>query len=62
MKFIETIEEKLGKKAEEKFLPMQDGDILMTYADISGLEKEINFQLSAKLAEVLEKFGIVQGV
>ncbi len=28
----------------------------MTYADTSNLEKEINFQLTTKLTDVLEKF------
>jgi UDP-glucuronate 4-epimerase len=33
MTFIETI----GKKAIKNFMPMQDGDVVSTYADVSGL-------------------------
>jgi UDP-glucuronate 4-epimerase len=35
--FIETIEHSLGKKAEKVFLPIQDGDIPVTWADTEEL-------------------------
>ena len=44
MTFIETIEGALGKKAEKNFMPMQDGDVVSTYADVSGLIKDLNFR------------------
>ena len=35
MDFIEAIEEALGKTARKNFLPLQDGDVPATYADVS---------------------------
>jgi UDP-glucuronate 4-epimerase len=40
-KFIETLEHCLGQKAEKQLLPMQSGDIPVTWADTSGLESAI---------------------
>ena len=34
LQFIEIIEQKLGKKAIKNFLPLQDGDVPETYADV----------------------------
>ena len=56
LKFIETIEEKLGKKAIKEFLPLQAGDVLATYADVDDLMKETGFSPSTKLEVGIEKF------
>lgn len=56
MKFIETLEEKLGKKAEKEFLPMQDGDVPETYADIDDLVKDFGFKPSTSLNDGIERF------
>lgn len=56
LKFIETIEEKLGKKAIKEFLPLQAGDVLATYADVDDLMKETGFSPSTKLEIGIEKF------
>ena len=37
-------------------MEMQDGDVLKTYADISDLEKTINFKPSTSIEEGLDKF------
>lgn len=39
MKFIEILEDAIGRKAEKEYLPMQMGDVYQTYADIDDLEK-----------------------
>ncbi len=44
MKFIEIIEQEIGKPAIKNFLPMQDGDVPETYADVTDLMQEINFE------------------
>ena len=44
MKFIEIIEQKIGKPAIKNFMPMQDGDVPETYADVSDLMREIDFE------------------
>ena len=39
MRFIEVIEENVGRKAKKKMLPIQPGDVPSTVADISKLRK-----------------------
>jgi UDP-glucuronate 4-epimerase len=43
-RMIEILEESLGKKAEKIYLPMQQGDVKETYADISAIQKDIGFE------------------
>jgi len=55
-KFIETIEKYLGKKAIKKMLPMQDGDVKKTWASISKIMKDYNFQNTVSLDEGIKEF------
>jgi UDP-glucuronate 4-epimerase len=54
--FIETLETKIGKKAERIHLPMQPGDVVATYADTSLLNQLTGFAPSTPLATGLGKF------
>ena len=54
--FIEKIEESLGMKAIRENLPMQPGDVEETFADISSLQKMINFQPKTSIEEGIPKF------
>ena len=54
--FIECIEKELGKKAEKKMLPMQPGDVVETYADISESERDLGFQPSTRIEEGIASF------
>ena len=56
MDFVETLEKLLGKKANIEFLPMQDGDVEATYADITDLHDTVGFKPSTSLEEGLQKF------
>lgn len=56
LRFVEVLEEKLGKKAIRNMLPLQDGDVKETYADIGDLEKEIGFRPNTPIEEGLGKF------
>ena len=56
MEFIETIENSIGKKAEKNFLPMQDGDVVSTYADVSGLINDFGYKPDTKLADGIGTF------
>jgi UDP-glucuronate 4-epimerase len=49
MKFIDVIEEKLGKKAIRTLLPLQDGDVPETYADVDDLIRETGFKPSTPI-------------
>ena len=57
MKFIEILEDAIGRKAKKEFLPMQPGDVYQTYADISELEKDFGFKPSTSLEEGLSHFA-----
>ncbi|MGB0712498.1 MAG: NAD-dependent epimerase, partial [Gammaproteobacteria bacterium] len=46
MRYIELIEETLGKKAILDLMPMQDGDVPSTVADTSELGKAVGYQPS----------------
>jgi UDP-glucuronate 4-epimerase len=54
--FIECIEKELGKKAEKKMLPMQPGDVVETYADISESERDLGFRPTTRIEEGIASF------
>jgi len=56
MEFIETLEKKLGKKAKKEFLPLQDGDVPETYADIDDLAKDFGFKPNTTIDQGIKKF------
>ncbi|HRW58067.1 MAG TPA: GDP-mannose 4,6-dehydratase [Chlamydiales bacterium] len=57
MKFIETLENSLGKKAKKNFLPMQQGEMVTTFADIEESQKKLNYHPKTSIQEGLEKFA-----
>ncbi len=56
LEFIETIENCLGITAKKEFLPMQPGDVPMTYADVDDLFNDVGFKPSTSLAVGIDKF------
>jgi UDP-glucuronate 4-epimerase len=44
MRYIEVIEECLGRKAQKNFLPMQPGDVPATFADIDDLVRDVGYR------------------
>jgi len=56
MEFIETMEEALGMTAEKQLLPMQDGDVVSTYADVSALEQECGYKPRTALSAGIPQF------
>jgi UDP-glucuronate 4-epimerase len=56
MRFINALESALGKEAEKVYMDMQPGDVLRTYADVSDLERDINFRPSTSIEDGLQKF------
>ncbi len=56
MRFIETLETAIGKKAEKKFLPMQAGDVQATFADISPMQKNFGFKPTTPIDVGIPKF------
>lgn len=56
MEFIQAIEQALGKRAEMTFLPMQPGDVLTTYADVSDLMRDTGFKPTTSLKVGIQRF------
>lgn len=56
MDFIKTLEERLGKKALLEFLPMQAGDVLETWADTTGIERNYGYAPKTDLAKGIGQF------
>ena len=54
--FIEVLEDCLGKKAEKEFLPMQNGDVPATYADVDDLVRDVGFKPTTTIDEGLRRF------
>ena len=54
--FIKILEEALGKTARKNLIPMQLGDVVSTYADISNLEKEFDFSPKISLEQGIERW------
>ena len=54
--FITTIEESLGITAEKEFLPIQPGDVPVTYADVDDLFEAVGFKPSTPLEKGINKF------
>jgi UDP-glucuronate 4-epimerase len=55
-KYVEAIEDTLGKKATRELLPLQPGDVPETFADISLLESSLGYRPSTSVTEGVAKF------
>ncbi len=56
MDFIHLIEKGLDKKASLKLMPLQKGDVLETFADISALKRDFGYKPETDLEEGMAKF------
>ncbi len=56
MRFIEVLEQKLGKEAKKNFLPMQKGDVPATYADVDDLMKDTGYAPNTPIEEGISHF------
>lgn len=55
-RFIEILEECLGKKAEKKLLAMQPGEVLVTYADVADLSDAVGFRPDTNIESGIARF------
>jgi UDP-glucuronate 4-epimerase len=55
-RYIEVLEECLGRKAQKNFLPMQPGDLPDTFADVAALAREVGYRPSTALEEGVKHF------
>lgn len=56
LRFIEEIEDSLGKTAQKQMMPMQPGDVNQTWADVSSLDKDFGYQPSTEIKEGISRF------
>jgi UDP-glucuronate 4-epimerase len=56
MRYIEVIEECVGKKAETNLLPLQPGDVPDTYADVTDLVDDVDYKPSTPIETGVERF------
>ena len=55
-RFIEAIEDALGKKAEKQLMDIQPGDVAETYANIDDLYNAVGFKPETTIEEGIGKF------
>jgi UDP-glucuronate 4-epimerase len=56
LRYIEVLEECLGKKAVKNLLPLQPGDVPDTYADVDALIKDVDYKPSTTVETGIDNF------
>ncbi|MEW6038345.1 MAG: NAD-dependent epimerase [Pseudomonadota bacterium] len=56
LRFIEVLEQCLGRKAEMNLLPMQDGDVPDTYADVDDLMRDTGYRPGTPIETGVARF------
>ena len=56
LRFIEIIEECLGKKADKNMLPLQPGDVPATYANVDDLINDVGFKPATAIEDGISNF------
>ena len=56
MRYIEVLEDCLGKKAEKNLLPLQPGDVPDTFADTEDLVQDVGYQPDTPIEAGVRKF------
>ncbi len=56
MRLIRVLEDACGKRAQIDFAPMQPGDVVETYADISAIERDLGFRPTTAIEEGVPRF------
>lgn len=56
LRYIEIIEECVGKKAIKNMLPLQPGDVPATYANVDSLIKDVDYKPSTSIEEGVANF------
>ena len=56
MRYIEVIEECVGRKAEKNLLPMQPGDVADTWADTEALVADVGYQPNTPIETGVKNF------
>ncbi|MBL6803543.1 MAG: capsular biosynthesis protein CpsI, partial [Synechococcus sp. BS307-5m-G38] len=57
LRFIDVMEQALGRAAIKDFQPMQPGDVVATAADTRALEDWVDFRPSTPIETGVERFA-----
>ncbi|RUO37291.1 NAD-dependent epimerase [Aliidiomarina shirensis] len=55
LEFIEAVEAAAGVEIQKEFLPIQPGDVVATYADVSDLERDMDYAPSTTVQEGMRR-------
>jgi len=56
MRYIRVLEDALGRKADLDLLPMQEGDVPATYANVDALQNDVGFRPRTPVEEGVRRF------
>ena len=56
LRFIELLEQHLGRTVEKNLLPMQPGDVPDTWADVSALRRDVGYAPNTSIEEGVARF------
>lgn len=56
MDFIDAIEKNIGKTAKKNMMPIQPGDVLATFADVSDLQNDLGYKPNTTIQEGVKNF------
>ncbi|QEE23980.1 NAD-dependent epimerase [Rhodanobacter glycinis] len=56
MRFIELLEQNLGRSVEKRLLPMQPGDVPDTWADVSALRRDVGYAPGTSIEDGVARF------
>ena len=57
MRYIEVLEQCLGRKAKLELLPMQAGDVPATFADVGELQQAVGYKPQTPIEVGVQKFA-----
>ncbi len=56
LRYIQVLEDCIGKKADKNFMPMQPGDVPATYADVDDLVSDFGYKPDTSIEEGIREF------
>ena len=56
LRYIEVLEQCLGRKAQKNFVPLQPGDVPDTWADVEALARDVGYRPSTQIEEGVARF------
>jgi UDP-glucuronate 4-epimerase len=56
LRFIELLEQNLGRSVEKRLLPMQPGDVPDTWADVAALRRDVSYAPTTSIEDGVARF------